>query len=120
MKTCTLHLFDSLDRAYFGLHVYDYYYLVISNQHYIWQHPMLVGMFKYRLMRNIYLICLVLATILALALRSGDKTSLQLVLFSLALFHTLSFFSTFIFFLHRPKKCIALSLSVFFSFNLVS
>ncbi|UJR21913.1 hypothetical protein I4U23_024983 [Adineta vaga] len=33
-----------------------------------------------------------LATILGLTLRSGDKTSLRLVLFSLALFHGLSFF----------------------------
>ncbi|CAF3714212.1 unnamed protein product [Rotaria sp. Silwood1] len=33
-----------------------------------------------------------LATILGLTLRSGDKTSLQLVLFSLTLFHLLSFF----------------------------
>jgi hypothetical protein len=32
---------------------------------------------------------------LGLTLRSRDKTSLQLVLFSLALFHTLSFFSKF-------------------------
>ncbi|CAF1334164.1 unnamed protein product [Adineta steineri] len=32
-----------------------------------------------------------LATMLGLTLRSGDKTSLQLVLFSLALFHALSF-----------------------------
>ncbi|CAF1669206.1 unnamed protein product [Rotaria magnacalcarata] len=33
-----------------------------------------------------------LATILGLTLRSGDKNSLQLVLFSLILFHSLSFF----------------------------
>ncbi|CAF3255950.1 unnamed protein product, partial [Rotaria sp. Silwood2] len=33
-----------------------------------------------------------LATMLGLTLRSGDKTSLQLVLFSLTLFHSLSFF----------------------------
>ncbi|CAF1002438.1 unnamed protein product [Adineta steineri] len=33
-----------------------------------------------------------LATMLGLTLRSGDKTSLRLVLFSLALFHGLSFF----------------------------
>lgn len=36
---------------------------------------------------------LVLATILALTLRSGDKTCLQLVLFSLSFFHALSFIS---------------------------
>ena len=38
---------------------------------------------------------IVLATILGLTLRSGDRTSLKLVLFSLILFHALSFFSKF-------------------------
>jgi hypothetical protein len=55
---------------------------------------------------NIHMICLVLATILGLALRSGDKTSLQLVLFSLALFHTLSFLSKSFFLLLLPLKSI--------------
>ncbi len=45
---------------------------------------------------------------LGLTLRSGDKTSLQLVLFSLALFHGLSFFSKFVFFRLIKKQFIHL------------
>lgn len=58
----------------------------------------------------------VLATILALTIRSGDKNSLQLVLFSLALFHSLSFFSNN----HRQIQIFYLTFVVLLRFNMVS
>jgi len=88
-------------------HVYGCFCREILNRHYIWQLLMPVGderliyfLFSFTC-QTLFLpliFVLVLSTILALTLRSGDKICLQLVLFSLVCFHGLSLFSELNFF----------------------
>ena len=76
-----------------GHPVYFWSYPVVWNRRFTWQPPMRVGERARWSERLISIEILVLTAILALTLRSGDKTSLQSVLFSLVCFHGLSLFS---------------------------
>jgi hypothetical protein len=88
----------SFSRVFFGHLVYVSSYPETSNQPCIWPHVTLVCIDQFFYGYFIQTEFIVLATILGLTLRSGDKTSLQLVLFSLVLYHALSFLSKLCYF----------------------
>ena len=87
-----IEVISFLNRVSSGQRVYAFSCLAITNRRSIWRHPTPVRISFIAVVAFI-LVFAVLAIILGLTLRSGNKSSLQLVLISLTLFHVLSFLS---------------------------